>query len=209
MKALRGGKMDSLTGSRSALDNKGVSLIELIVSIAIIGLLLLPIWTGFVIAARVNTESGSIQAENELAQSIMEEVKGVSLEKLINEYNIIGDDCYEAYPSATGIGYTLYQNNPFSMKDSYYLLRRGIDNKYDALITLDATPYQSSPGPGNTDYNSFRMPLIREISSSKHLVAIESYETQLALSVLYTNHISYAAGAGIAPPRRYGHRKQS
>lgn len=187
-------------GSRESVgNNKGVSLIELVVSIAVIGIMLLPILNSFVVAARANSESRKVQVENDIVQSIMEEMKGRSLEDIINEYNIIGDDYYEANLSASGIGYDLYLNNPYSMKDCYYLLKRNIDNKYDALVTIDATAYLNSPGPRDTDYNKYRMPLVREVNSSDHLVAIQSYETEMAVSVLYSNHVSYMAGEDIDP----------
>lgn len=191
-------------GSRESIrNNDGFSLIELIVSIAIIGLMLLPILNSFVIAARSNSESRNVQAENDIVQNIMEEMKGGSLEDIINEYNIINDDCYEASLSGTGIGYDLYQSNPYSEKDCYYLLRRNIDNKYDALITLDASAYYISPGLKDTDYNKYKMPLVREVNSGDHLVAIQSYETEMAVSVLYTNHVSYYAGIPTGTPKSF------
>ena len=189
-------------GSRESIrNNDGFSLIELIVSIAIIGLMLLPILNSFVIAARSNSESRNVQVENDIVQNIMEEMKGGSLEGIINEYNIISDDCYEA--SVSGLGYDLYQSNPYSEKDCYYLLRRNIDNKYDALITLDASAYHISPGPRDTDYNKYKMPLVREVNSGDHLVAIQSYETDMAVSVLYTNHVSYYAGIPTGTPKSF------
>lgn len=197
---IRGSDMMSDKGSRESIrNNKGVSLIELVISIAIIGIMLLPILNSFVIAARANSESRNVQAENDHVQNIMEEMKGRNLEDIINEYNIIGDECYEAGLSATGTGYDLYQTNPYNIKNCYYLLRRNIDNKYDALVTLDARGYLNSPGPSDTDYNRYRMPLVREVNSSDHLVAIQSYETEMAVSVLYSNHVSYLAGVDVDP----------
>lgn len=187
-------------GSRESIrNNKGDSLIELVVSIAIIGIMLLPILYSFVVAARANSESRNVQAENEIVENIMEEMKGRSFEEIINNYNIIGDECYEVGLSASGIGYDIYQENSYIMKDCYYLLIRNIDNKYDALVSFDATAYLNSPGLSDTDYNRYRMPLVREVNSSDHLVAIQSYETEMAVSVLYSNHVSYLAGEDIDP----------
>lgn len=46
--------MGNVGRREKVLNNEGVSLIELVVSIAIIGLMLLPILNSFVIAARSN-----------------------------------------------------------------------------------------------------------------------------------------------------------
>lgn len=191
--------MGNVGRREKVLNNEGVSLIELVVSIAIIGLMLLPILNSFVIAARSNSESRNVQEENDILQNIMEEMKNGSLEGIINEYNNVGDECYEATLSALGTGYDIYETNPYSRKNSYYLLKRNIDNKYDALITFDATPYLNNPGLGDTDYNKFRMPLVREVNSSDHLVAIQSFETEMAISELHTNHVSYHMGLGSTP----------
>lgn len=191
--------MGDIGSSESIRNNKGVSLIELVVSIAIIGIMLLPILYSFVVAARANSESRNVQAENEIVQNIMEEMKSRSPYDIINDYNIIGDESYEACLSVSGIGYDLYETNSYTVKDCYYLLRRNIDNKYDALVTLDATAYLNSPGLSDTDYNRYRMPLVREINSGDHLVAIQSYETEMAVTVLYSNHVSYNAGINIDP----------
>lgn len=189
--------MGDIGGRESIRNNRGFSLIELMVSIAIIGLLLLPILNSFVVAARSNLESRNVQVENDIVQSIMEEMKSGGLEDIIIEYNMVGDECYEA--SVSGLGYDLYHNNPYSMKDSYYLLKRDINNKYDALITLDASAYYISPGIKDTDYNKYKMPLVREVDSGDHLVAIQSYETEMAVAVLYSKHVDACGGAMITP----------
>lgn len=179
---------------RSMLSNKGNSLIEVVVSIAILGIILLPILNSFIVAARSNVESKRVQMENMIVQDIMEEMKGKDIESIISKYNEADDDCYEITKQEVGEGYQLYLSNSYTNKDCYYLLKRNIDNKYDALITFDATPY--SNGLTGTDYNDYEMPLIRDINSNEHLVAIQSYETEMAVSVLYANHVTYCIGEG-------------
>lgn len=181
------------TGKR-LLCNKGASLIEVVVSIAILGIVLLPILNSFAIAARSNAESKRVQTQNMVVQDILEEMKGKAIEDIISEYNNIGDDYYELSARESGVGYEIYSSNIFTKKDFYYLLKRNIDNKYDALITFDASAYGNIPLA--TDYNDYQMPLIRDINSSEHLVAIQSYETEMAVSVLYANHVSYCIGVG-------------
>jgi len=180
-------------------DNKGSSLVELVVSIAILGIILLPILNSFVVSARANAESKRVQTQNVIVQDIMEEMKGRKLEDIIGEYNLPGDDCYEVYISEAGTGFNLYPTNSYTIKDKYYLLKRNIDNKYDALITFDATPYNNTHVHRDTDYNNYQMPLVRGVNSSDHLVAIQSYETEAAISVLYANHVTYCHGLDADP----------
>lgn len=178
-------------------DNSGTSLVELVVSIAIIGMVLLPILNRFLVAVRTNAESKRVQTQNIIVQDIMEDMKSRKLEDIIIEYNMPGDEYYEAKLSESGIGYDLYLSSDYNIKDIYFLLNRNIDNKYDALITFDARPYHNSHILRDTDYNNYQMPLIREVNSSNHMVAIESYETDMAISVLYANHVTYCSGEEI------------
>ena len=180
-------------------DNRGSSLVELIVSIAILTMVLLPILNSFVVAARANAESKRVQAQNVIIQDIMEEMKAKKLEDIITEYNFPEDECYEASPAAFGSGFDLFYTNTYSSKSNYYLLKRGIENKYDALISFDATPYNYTPIDRDTDYNNYQMPLVRGVNSSDHMVAYQSYETESAISHLYANHVSYCIAEEIDP----------
>ena len=67
------------------------------------------------------------------------------------------------------------------------------------MITFDATPYNNTHLHRDTDYNNYQMPLVRGVNSSDHLVAIQSYETEAAISVLYANHITYCHGLDADP----------
>lgn len=173
------------------LDNQGYSLIELIVSVAILSILLLPILQGFTLSINANVESKKAHLQNMIAQNIMEEMKVKSMEYISTEYNVTGDDSYEVEPNPTGSGYLLYTSNSYSKKAKYYFLKRNINNKYDALITLDATPYIDATIDSDRDFNDSPMPLISEINSSDNLVAMQTFEANLALIELYDNHIDY------------------
>lgn len=68
-------------------NNKGFSLVELIICVAILSIATIPLFKSFSLAARNNAKAQRLQNATSLAESIMEEVKGKSIETLMIENN--------------------------------------------------------------------------------------------------------------------------
>lgn len=198
-------------------DNRGFSLLEIIVSIVILALLLPPLLNHFMAAMRVNAEAKQVQNQNILAQSLMEEIKGKNIEDISKEFNYPKDglDSFEAKPDGSG-GYLRVQEGEqscvrreesgpagpyyeysFTEKRDrpYYFVRKNVEYQgqvYDILITLDGTVYQETAADGSpVGYNSFRLPLLKEVNPGKDMVVVQSYEEEMAATVLFGNHFSY------------------
>ncbi len=198
-------------------DNRGFSLLELIISILILALIIPPLLNHFIASMRINAEAKQVQNQNILAQNLMEELKGKSLEVILQEYNYPegGAVTYEAKPDGSG-GYLKVQESEQSCfrtertgpAGSYYeysftertdrpyhFVRRGVEyqgKSYDILVTLDGTVYQGTDPAGNpVGYNTFRLPVLKEINPDRDVVAVQSYEEEMAVSSLFGNHLSY------------------
>lgn len=63
-------------------DNRGFSLLELIVTVVILALVTAPFLSSFVTASNTNVKSKRIQEANELSQYIIEQCKAMSLDKI-------------------------------------------------------------------------------------------------------------------------------
>ena len=152
-------------------NNKGFSLVELLVSIAILAIVIGPILNNFVTAVRVNAKARRVQNETNLMQSIAEDVKFKSILDIATIYNdnTIVDGEKTTYTKKI-------------MKDGKHI--------YDVRLTFDKGVYKGvSPEPWN--YNDFKMPIISDVNETKNVIAAESYETDMAVSVLYNNHRWY------------------
>lgn len=90
-------------------DDRGFSLVELVISVAILAIAVIPLMHSFTLAAKTNGKAGSVQNATSLAESIMEEVKAMSLDELIDEYY------YEASSGGHDVDY--YTKNGMSKAD--------------------------------------------------------------------------------------------
>ena len=92
-------------------NNKGFTLIELIVSVAILAIITAPFLNAFVIAAKNNAEANVKQNVTSHAESIMERFKAESFETLSGKYDFIDLGAIDAYK---GKNYYYYDNRSIS-----------------------------------------------------------------------------------------------
>ena len=209
------------------LNHRGFSLIELLICIAILGIVVAPLLNHFVTAARVNVSAEQIQRETAIAQSFVEEIKDKSIEAIAIEYaysasadkkELIKDSVNGGYTEATDYnrsckrtavvndaGEIEYQYELIEKSsEPYYFIKKGVTNGYDALITIDASRYLST-------VNAKEMPHITEVNQERNALFIENMETSSAIASLYADHLAYHAqlmednrdNPTFVPPPRY------
>lgn len=124
-------------------DNRGLSLIELLVAIVVLGIVCIPLITTFVNSAKINRNSQRVHSASTLAQSIMEYYKSTDWKTLI------AADASGASVSVNMAGLSDEQKKTVSENQAaftpyiFYQLGLTADNghKYDARITMDPRPY--------------------------------------------------------------------
>ena len=73
--------------SEGKLNNKGFSLVELIIAVAILAIAVIPLMRAFSLAARTNGKAAAMQNATSIAEDVMEEIKGMSIEQLELKYS--------------------------------------------------------------------------------------------------------------------------
>ena len=145
------------------LNNVGFTLIEIILSIAILAILLVPALNSFVTAAKVNAKAQKNQKVTTLAQNIMESLKGMDIEETALQFN-------------DGKPFQVLSCNLNGSTTSNYKMKTYVENGYGeydntggvyAKLTTSSTPLSSvmvTPGVGGvaTTY-SFHPPVNRKI----------------------------------------------
>lgn len=123
-------------------NNKGFSLIELIVAVVIIALVVGPVLHAFVSSASMNRSSKEKLKATTVAQNVMENVKGTILPVLLSPTG-------EAVVTDSGDGH---------YKLTYTDYEFGED-KYKVEVTLDPDEYKAATGEA-MNYNDFEQPEI-------------------------------------------------
>lgn len=154
------GSYEKTTLSKS---NEGFSLIELIVSVAILSVVLGPILSSFVISFNQNKKARITENETNIVQEVAEDLKSMSM----------GD--IKKYGDPTTVdGITTYTKT----------FNKG-NKDYKLIITLDK---KEALGDVYYDYNNFDLPIISNIDDSKKIIVAEFIETPLASAALYNNY---------------------
>lgn len=105
-------------GSGFKKDNKGLSLIELLVAMALLAILIVPIFNSFIASARINLKSRQLMAATDLAQTIFEGFSDKS-------YGTVKDDIDGVMGHGTLSGnhaYATVSNNYYNMPEHYVAL---------------------------------------------------------------------------------------
>ena len=158
------------------LNNKGFSLVELIVAIAVLAVIVGPLLKAFVYAARINADSRNNLNSNTIATDIAEGIKANSVEYVAGQlgaydaadfdlFGITLDSIYEAdsswaatTPSASLVSHKDTSASPIvpakyeitTPKELYYFVIDDIEPMagkfYDARITVDTSGYKTPTG---------------------------------------------------------------
>jgi len=72
--------------------NRGFSLVELIICVAILAIAIIPLYRSMALSARTNAKAQSLQNATSLAESVMEEIKSTSVSDLKIKYNGVDAD---------------------------------------------------------------------------------------------------------------------
>ena len=89
--------------------NKGFTLVEVLIAITILAIIVAPLLHAFVTAARTNAKAKQLMKATTLAQNVMEEMKANSLEDVARQFNSSVTTSYTDNTSVVGMATTSYE----------------------------------------------------------------------------------------------------
>ena len=187
--------------------NIGVSMVEILISIAIFAILMVPIVSGIVSSLKSSTESKTLQYRNEFAENIMEYVKQDSL------INILEGEYFSSVGSYTDGGDSVTSSATFYKDPTKFSYDESLKELADSLtsngvsLTVDNTdvmsedqienvktyyPYESYTISGKVnlgtkhDTYSYVMEISNEYYAQKEMDTLGSYHNpnNLALGIV-------------------------
>ena len=189
-------------------NNQGLTLVELIVSIAILAIIVLPLLTSFVQATRTNVKAKNKQYATEAAQNIMEGLQNVSLEDVVYQFNYPaspnGFDLFKLGSANTkeldynGTSFTelsSYSIPPgssepvFTPKSShkyyFYVTDFEVNNsnkKFNALVTLDAKT--NVDGTKHKQYNTTEVANMQSVDTTYDAISANADTANMIISTI-------------------------
>ena len=140
--------MISILKKKRKKNNKGVTLIEIVVTIAILGIVAVPLLNSFAVGMRTNNEARKTEEVNQMAQDVAEAFRAADLDKLSEQLNKSGiiqiGDYKDIQASASGTAvdadanhekYELVFHNKVGsfMEKDYYVTATLTESREDSI----------------------------------------------------------------------------
>lgn len=155
-------------------NNKGFSLVELLVTMAVIAIVTIPLLQTFVVSNRINSSAKRTQNATDLAQNIAEQFSAISLDKLKSTYSHFDKDGYLVFQNI-GDKTEVIGEGDAAVPYNYF---EGADGeRFYATVVLNSNDYK--------DINSVTEPNINSIYSTSNVVAfnqIKKYDSTVLTS---------------------------
>ncbi len=153
--------------------NKGFTLIELIITVAILALVVAPFLSSFVTAGKMNVKSKRKQVATNYGEYISEKFKAKTLDKLLSEY--------DGSIGAGGSNTADVTNGKYSFNITE--VPNGVSSDYTAKVELTKS---------SVDVNAANaMPKLNGIVSAKSFVAMSDFYSHDATYTTATRRVAY------------------
>ena len=183
-------------------DNSGLSIVEVLVAVAILAIVFVPLLKTFTQASTINSKAQKLQNVTSLAEGVMEDVKGKSIQEL---HDLAVDDPKVSFLPLDKDG-TLTKGNlnnvpPYTVTYENVTATQGIT--YDAVVTIATDKYKNTDRrdgrkAGNdigdvSDANIRELPQINKVDSNKNAVLsweLNKYDNKALENLAAENSVS-------------------
>ncbi|MCI6409647.1 MAG: type II secretion system GspH family protein, partial [Lachnospiraceae bacterium] len=167
--------MESNCDKKSIInDNSGLSIVEVLVAVAILAIVFVPLLKTFTQASTINARAQKLQNVTSLAEGVMEDVKGKSIQEL---HDLAVDDPKVSFLPLDKDG-TLTKGNlnnvpPYTVTYENVTATQGI--MYDAVVTIATENYKNKTKGADdigdvSDANIRELPQINKVDSNRNAV---------------------------------------
>lgn len=185
-------------------DNKGLSLLEVLIAMVVLSIVVVPFMHSFITAANTNADAKKTHKATIVAQSVMEGFKAEPVEEIVEQFENPTTDFHVLDPGqiAGNIADAVEVVTDAAQPGVYRFEIAGVKediSEYDVLVTLDPTDYRNSAyATEKKQYNATEMVQLPVIDMDKDAVCIQKEEyTATAASQLYNQLYPHANEADI------------
>lgn len=178
-------------------DNSGLSIVEVLVAVAILAIVFVPLLKTFTQASTINARAQKLQNVTSLAEGVMEDVKGKSIQEL-HDLAVKRADVSFLPLDKDG---TLTKGNlnnvpPYTVTYENVTATQGIT--YDAVVTIATENYKNKDKDADdigdvSDANIRELPQINKVDSNKNAVLsweLNKYDNKALENLAAENSVS-------------------
>ncbi len=169
-------------------DDRGVTLVEIIVSIAILAIIVLPFLNAFVTATKTNVKAKNEMNATHLATNIMEGIEKNSMKTLAYQFNYPSEGFDVADGFNISDGSSACEPSLWNFRESdahkYYFYMSGVQSgtkKYNALVTVDA----KSDAESDNKVKKYNMDEVADMSAMDANFDCMSADKYSATNIIY------------------------
>ena len=190
--------MESNCDKKSIInDNSGLSIVEVLVAVAILAIVFVPLLKTFTQASTINARAQKLQNVTSLAEGVMEDVKGKSIQEL---HDLAVERADVSFLPLDKDG-TLTKGNlnnvpPYTVTYENVTATQGIT--YDAVVTIATENYKNKDKDVDdigdvSDANIRELPQINKVDSNKNAVLsweLNKYDNKAIENLAAENSVS-------------------
>ena len=178
-------------------DNSGLSIVEVLVAVAILAIVFVPLLKTFTQASTINARAQKLQNVTSLAEGVMEDVKGKSIQEL---HDLAVERADVSFLPLDEDG-TLTKGNlknvpPYTVTYENVTATQGIT--YDAVVTIATENYKNKIKGADdigdvSDANIRELPQINKVDSNKNAVLsweLNKYDNKAIENLAAENSVS-------------------
>ena len=178
-------------------DNSGLSIVEVLVAVAILAIVFVPLLKTFTQASTINARAQKLQNVTSLAEGVMEDVKGKSIQEL---HDLAVERADVSFLPLDKDG-TLTKGNlnnvpPYTVTYENVTATQGIT--YDAVVTIATENYKNKDKDADdigdvSDANIRELPQINKVDSNKNAVLsweLNKYDNKALENLAAENSVS-------------------
>ena len=178
-------------------DNSGLSIVEVLVAVAILAIVFVPLLKTFTQASTINARAQKLQNVTSLAEGVMEDVKGKSIQEL---HDLAVERADVSFLPLDKDG-TLTKGNlnnvpPYTVTYENVTATQGIT--YDAVVTIATENYKNKTKDADdigdvSDANIRELPQINKVDSNKNAVLsweLNKYDNKALENLAAENSVS-------------------
>lgn len=178
-------------------DNSGLSIVEVLVAVAILAIVFVPLLKTFTQASTINSKAQKLQNVTSLAEGVMEDVKGKSIQEL---HDLAVERADVSFLPLDKDG-TLTKGNlnnvpPYTVTYENVTATQGIT--YDAVVTIATENYKNKDKDVDdigdvSDANIRELPQINKVDSNKNAVLsweLNKYDNKALENLAAENSVS-------------------